>query len=173
MINVKKDSMWYRLALYGVLFEEYKIEKNLCPFMRRVILGLFLCCIYSIIIALLVFSFFWPIVIISHTILFGDLYYQIHKSIPWFVGIGEYILIISAFLVYYFTDTKQGIKLKEHFDEYFDEYFDENISKKVDDNLIWKWIVAKHNQICPQLTFNGNYKDANIKLFTNDKNSDK
>lgn len=158
MISIQKGSLLYRLALYGVFFEEYKLSPNGCPFLRRVILGTILVIIYSFLAAALLTCIISVPTVLIHT-LFGVGYLDIHH--PWFIfGSAIWMVAIVVVLFWFLNQTKMG----EGICNKVDDTIDATIStlKKLPFTAI---LLAMHEKICPKLSFHGDMTDAYLKAF--------
>jgi len=159
MIDVKKGSLWYRLALYGVFFEEYKLDENLCPFMRRVGLGILLISCYAVIAAVVIAALTAPVFQVIMTVLYGTHYWQDFGLMK--LGL---ILWTFAFLilgVWFFADTDKGKGVRS-------VVYDTYKSAKVDEWLIIGWVHAIHYKMCPKLSFSGDKTDGHLNTKENE-----
>jgi uncharacterized membrane protein len=151
MINIKRGSTAYRLALYGVFFEDYKIHDNLCPFMRQIVWGAGLALCYSLIIALLLMVALTPLVQIFHS--FNDGWaFEWNSAMVVGTVLWAMVLLISLVVLYFADD---GSIAKTFVDKQL-----ENID--LPEWLIVQWMVALHQRICPKLNFEGDTKDGHL-----------
>lgn len=155
MINVEKGSLWYRLALYGVFFEERNISPNLCPFMRRVIFGFVLATCYSFSGALLIICILTPPIQIVMVLLYGPQFWIVADNPAMTVGLTLWIMFLVMGFFIFMGDTAPGKSIRET---------TTNACRKIDMEhwLIIEWISAIHNKICPSVSFNGKIIDGYI-----------
>lgn len=157
MINVNKGSLWYRLALYGVFFEEMHLSPNLCPFMRRVLFGIILIAAYVFIGAYFIMATGTPPLQLIMVMLHGAAYLEPNGAM--IIGSCIWFVVMICVIGWFFADTDAGLKVRTVVgDTYTSLHFD--------DMLLVKWVIAKHNKICPQLEFTGHIDDANIAVGT-------
>lgn len=153
MINIEKGSLWYRVALYGVFFEECHLSPNLCPFMRRVLLGAFLILGYVMLAALILVCLGTPIVQLLMVILHGGAYWETNTAMV--LGSTSWGMIVLVLLCWFFGDTTAGEQVRTTIDDQYDKL-------NIDNWIVVEYYKALHNKMCPQLSFSGDIVDAHI-----------
>lgn len=101
MIQISRNGLQYRLMMYGTFQDPNTCHvTNLCPFVRRMILGVFLALIvYPIVGALLLHAFLTPFIQGVTSLYYWDSSYFLVKT-PWLVlGIAMYFTIIAAIAI--------------------------------------------------------------------------
>jgi len=156
MINIEKGSIWYRLALYGVFFEEIHMTSNLCPFMRRVMFGVVLIAGYVFLGSLVTMCIGTPPLQVMMAIMHGGEYIIPNLAMV----IGSAIWITGALIVvfWFFADTESGEAIRATVNKAYDKL-------DMDDWIIVQYYQAIHDKICPQLNFGGSIEDGHIKAL--------
>lgn len=153
MINVEKGSLWYRVALYGVFFEEHHLSPNLCPFMRRVALGTVLILCYVFLAALVLLCIFTPILQTILVMLHGPLFWE--GNSPMVIGLAIWAIALVCCVLWLFYDTDIGEVTRKTVRETYH-------NAEIDKWLVVEWIYAFHHKICPSLSFTGEITDGHI-----------
>lgn len=155
MIDVKKGSLWYRLALYGVFFEEEQLSPNLCPFMRRVLLGMLWICIGVILGAFLIMALGTPFLQLFMVALYGSAYLEPNTAM--IIGSCIWFIVLLCVVCWFFADTDQGMKVRTIVSTNYNKLH-------IEDMLLVQWVLAMHHKMCPHLEFSGHTEDANIMI---------
>lgn len=170
-MKIDRHSNSYRLVRYGMFFKEdhnwnHVIPTNLCPYVRRMILGIVMCSIYAFLFAATV-----GVALIAPPI---TLYHYLSTGLfsPFFVG--HFIFGLAIWLVILglsvvaacevggafkligkvWSSLKKGAKATKTgvystVNKGVEKAFPEGSVVSV----LWDYVVAAHDKVCPQLEF--------------------
>jgi hypothetical protein len=161
MITLSTKSWHYRFAKFGI--NRHDVSTNLCPYVRQIIWGLF-----KFVALFMALAFYTTGLILAAaiwwTLGFDAMFHIGQAGMP---GLALWVIIptsvtaavaILAVCAGYFAAKE---KLQQRFrDKYIAEHGIEawdmyryGEKPKKEPNIITEWFKAKHEKICPQLTF--------------------
>ena len=165
MLTLSKSSWHYRFARF---MNDYRVSENLCPYVRQVIYGmmkfsvLWLLFSLQIVGTVMVAASIWTLGISAFwaSLSAGGLlvpYYVLVMSVTLCVIIFGSIAAISIWLRASADKFRRDF-IDKHGIHAWLKYEDDKKNKKhnkppKEPNIFIEWLKAKHNKICPQLTF--------------------
>lgn len=140
-MKISTNSMFYRFLSENFVTEEWWIPHNLCPFMRKILLGILATAfVYSLITFAVVSLVFFPLGLIVGFDMWGELW------LP-FVTFGGLLWILASgiALIWLFAKAEKRFQVVH------------TASNKVAGlNSVQtsvSWIKAMHDKVCPTITF--------------------
>lgn len=169
MLKLSQSSWHYHFATYG---NDYAVKKNLCPYVRQVLLGLFKFCLLWGILALFAIGDIAGIAAIIQTGWDGFLALPdiVRDHSMWFgvwvmmsTTLTALVSIVVAFIV--IRENLDVLRRKRYnkkraafIAKYGEDAWHNRNSNSVPDeprepNIFWEWMKAKHDKLCPQIEF--------------------
>lgn len=151
MIEISKTSLSYRFMLYGTFFEpKWKHQHNLCPFVRRMVLGWLLTAIvWPAVISFFIIALLTPIVHAVTALYFWDSSYFFVQTHMFLIGMVIYGLVFVAILSNLAEAFVNKRKTKAY-EENFAAIREGRPPKK--ESVIIHYIKAIHDKICPEIS---------------------
>ena len=133
--------------LYGTLFHpEWMHQCNLCPFVRRMLLGVFLSLIiYPLFAVMVIGGILAPWVQLATSLYFGDFSYFWVRDYFFTIGLFVYGFFIAAFLMFLVNSDQSPVR------RYFVERYVRIHTKRQQPSVLYQYYRAIKDKVCPQI----------------------